>query len=455
MKHTYSITAINNTVGIPPTADGVMMIFAQAVAVAGTFALDTAYLLTSPDDLDALGIDAAYDVTNETAVFQQVNEFYAQAGIGALCWLVGVDMDTEYATYVASPTFSALIRFTGQADPLNRAKMIGLTYAPPQALQQATDFPPDVYATLTAFQTVQQSLFQQGTCICAILDGYNMSSTVAPSAITTQQTNSAFSIALCVTGTQPNGVSAVGLALGRFARISIGHGCGEVDDGGMNTTTAFLTNSITVLPAGLLVVGHVYTVFGGAITYNAVVYPVGAVFTAVNGHTAFTTTAGGYLADNCHSIQSLTPGSIDQLGQKQLFFLRTWTDNAGFYWNDGATCTSETKAFSSLEYNRVINNLAAAALAYLIKNGQGKNLPLQKGTPDVADGWLLANNALFYTQSIEPLNEDSGTGDITDGSLTITGTNFFATKRLGFKLKVIPTVIMGGADGTVEFGTTL
>lgn len=454
MKHTYSITAINNTVGIPPTADGVMMIFAQAVAVAGTFALDTAYLLTSMDDLDLLGIDEAYDVTNETAIFQQVNDFYTQGKIGCLLWLVGVDMATEYATYVASATFSNLIRFTRQADPLNRAKMIGLTYAPPQALQQATDFPADVYATLTAFQTVQQALFQEGTPVCAILDGYNMSSTVAPAALTSQQINSAFSIALCVTGTKPNGVSAVGLALGRFARISIGHGCGEVDDGPMDTDTAYLTNSITVLPTGLMVVGHVYTVFGGPITYNAVVYPVGAVFTALAGHTSFTTTAGGYLGDNVHAIKSLTPASIDQLGQKQLFFLRTWVDHAGFYWNDGATCTSETKAFSSLEYNRVVNNLAAAAITYLISNGQGKNLPLQKGTPDVADGWLLNNNALFYTQSIEPLTEDSGTGDITDGSLTITGTNFFATKRLGFKLKIEPTVIMGGADGTVEFGTT-
>jgi len=53
------------------------------------------------------------------------------------------------------------------------------------------------------------------------------------------------------------------------------------------------------------------------------------------------------------------------------------------------------------------------------------------------------------------LTVDSGTGDITDGELITTGPNFLGTKRLQFKLNISPTVIMGGADGTVQFTTTL
>ena len=90
MKHPINITVINDAVGITQPTDGIMMIFAKAVAVSGTFALSTPYLLTSPDDLTALGIDAAYDSTNSVAVYQQVNEYYSQAGTGALLWLVGV-----------------------------------------------------------------------------------------------------------------------------------------------------------------------------------------------------------------------------------------------------------------------------------------------------------------------------------------------------------------------------
>lgn len=458
MKHTYSISALNNTVGIPPTSDGIMMMFCQAVAVANTFALDTAYLLTSMDDLDALGIDAAYDIANGTAVFQQVNDFYSQGEEGALLWLVGVATNTAYAAYVATDTFSTLVRFTGQADPLNRAKMIGFCYAPPTALQQATDFPADVYAALAAIQTVQQVLFAQGICFCAIVDGYNMSSTVTLANLTSQQINNAFAVALCVTGTQPNGVSAVGLALGRFARISIGHGVGDLEDGPMATDTAYLTNCIAVQATGpALVVGGVYTVFGPAtatVTYNAVEYTPGQSFTVVIGHTTFTETNGGYVVENVHSVKDLHTDDFDQLGQKQLFFLRTWQDYAGFYWNDGATCTSETKAFSSLEYNRCVNNLAAALLKFMT-SFQGKNLPLDRATGNISSAWTNGQQTAFYTQSIEPLAENGGTGDITDGAVTITGINFLATKKLKYSLKIIPTVILGGADGTVEFVSTL
>src|SRR5258708_941551 len=128
MKHTYTITALNNAVGIPPEADGVMMMFIWAVAVANTFALNTAYFLESPDDLDALGIDADYDATNATDVFGQISDFYAQAQDGAQIWLVGVPMDTDYATYCASATYKNLIYNTRVTDPLQRAKMIGLVY---------------------------------------------------------------------------------------------------------------------------------------------------------------------------------------------------------------------------------------------------------------------------------------------------------------------------------------
>lgn len=439
-----------------------MGIFVEAVAVGVTFLLDTPYLLAQLSDLDALGIDADYDATNGTALYQQVSEFYAQAGDGALLWLIGVALGTNYAAYVATETFASIIRFTAQADPLNRVKMIGLCYAPPTILQSATDFPADVPAAITALQVVQGTLFQQGYQFSAIIDGYNMSSTVTPQALGSQATNTAYSISLCITGTKPNGVSAVGLALGRFARITVGTGFGAVAAGGINTPTAFLTNGISTAVGDELVVGSTYLVMDGPITYNGTLYKLGQRVLISIGVTVYTSDGPGYLALNVTpvgnipgtAVKGLSPASIKALGQKQYMFIRTWFGQSGLYWNDAATCNPSTKALSSQEYNRVINRLSADALSFFIQE-INSGLPLDRTTGNVSQAWLNAKQQEFYDTYIAPLNDSGGTGDITDGALTVTGVNFLATKTLTFSLKIVPTVILGGVTGTVQFVATL
>lgn len=457
MQHPINITVINDAVGITQPTDGIMMIFAKAVAVGATFELNKAYLLTSVDDLAPMGITEAYDTTNSTAVYQQVSEYYSQAGSGALLWLVGVAKATAYATFVATTTFQDLVRFTAQADPANRAKMLGFCYDVPAASQSAADFPTDVTALLTALQTQQLDMFNQGYQWSAIIDGYNMSSAVTPATIGTMATKACPSVSMCITGTKPNGVSAVGLALGRFSRITIGHGFGAVEDGPVNSSTAFLTNGVSIPTTGTLTVGDTYTVYGpsgATVTYNSVIYAVGASFVAVTGFTTFTATGGGYVVDNYTDVASLSPTFINQLGQKQFMFLRTWFQHSGFYWNDGSTCELATKQLSTQEYNRVVNSLSASALAFFI-NEMGKNLPLDTRTGAVDQGYLNAKQAQFYDQSINPLTVAAGTGDITNGSMTMTGPNFNATKTINFTLVIVPTPILGAINGVIRFSATL
>lgn len=463
--HEIDIAVQDTDTGIPQESDGIVGMFVWAVAVASTFNLNTAYLLTGMEDLDALGIDAAYDLANGTSVFQQVNDFYAQASDGALLWLIGVPVNTSYAAFVASDAFDALIRFTAQADFANRVKMIGLCYAPPTALQTDTDFPADVPAAITAAQTKQVALFLAGYQFSIIIDGYNMNSATSPVNLGSQATNSAYAVSLCITGTLPNGVSGVGLALGRFARISIGHGFGAVADGAINTPAAYLTNGIAVRPGTALVVGHICTVIGAPVVYNSITYAVGAQFTVLMGITAFTSAGGGYVADNCtpvstipgaptSTINGLSPASIKALGQKQYMFIRSWETKSGLYWNDAATCISTTKSFSSQEYNRVANSLSAAALSFFTDDA-GSNIPLDKASGNVAPGWLNTQQAKYTEEFIDPLNDTGGSGDITDAELIVTGNNFLAVKQLSFTLSIVPTPILGGIGGIVKFVASL
>ena len=397
MNHPINITVINSANGIPQESDGVMMIFAKGIAVQGTLMLDTPYLLTSLADLTALGITAAYDAANSTAVYQQVNEFYAEAGTGARLWLVVTAIAANpYATYVGTETFAACIRYTAQADPANRAKMIGLCYEVPAAGQTAADFPVDVTNTLTALQAAQASLFNQGYQFSCILDGYNMSSTVAPSALQTMATKAAPSVSLCITGTQTNRVSAVGLALGRFSRTTVGHGFGAVEDGPRNASTAYLTNGST-------------------------------------------------------PVLSLKPADVNSLGSKQFLFLRTWFNHSGFYWNDGATCDDPTHFLSTQENNRVANALSADALAFVIDE-MGKNLPVDVKSGALDNSYIATIQKEFYDDYIAPLITS---GDLSGASIVFAGPNFNATKTLTFAFKEVSTPILGSVTGTIQSVSTL
>ena len=460
MNHPIVINVINQTVGVPADSDGVIMLFVKGVAIGGTLALDTPYLLSKMADVTALGITAAADITNGTALFYQLNKFY-NGGLndGALCWLVVTAIAANpYATYVTGNTFLNLVRYTGQANYANRAKMLGFCYEMPSATQSAADFPADVTATILALQTALNTLFAQGYQLSAIVDGYMMSDAVTPAGIGTRALDGAFAVSLCISGSLPNGVSDVGAALGqKFARISAGHSAWAVADGKLNTTTAYLTNGATILPAGVLVVGKSYTVLGGPITYNAVLLQVGTTFVCIAGHTVFTTVAGGYVVIGCTPIGSLSPGNalgtgdIDYLGKKQYMFMRTWETQSGFFWNDAATCTDPTLQISTQEFNRVANKLSAAALAFCTLE-IGKNQLLNPATGNVADVSLNSMNSEFFDEYIEPLIKS---GDISAGEIVFSGPNFNALKTLNFTLSINGEPAVSSVNGTVQFVSTL
>ena len=461
-SHNIGITVNNTQLGIPASSDGVMMMFIRGVAIGSTLALDTLYKLTKLADGVALGLSVAIDEANNVAMFQQVNEFYdGSLNDGAVCWLVVTATSNTFDTYVTTQTFQNLVRQTAIADPTQRAKMIGFCNTVPTTLQSATDFPADVLNAIPAIQAAQKSMFLNYYQWSAILDGYNMSSTATPATLQTMANKAAYSVSVCITGTQPNGVSGVGLALGRFARISVGHGFGEVADGPVTTPTAYLTNGVVIGEnivsgtGGVLTVGVTYLVLTAAITYNGVTYQPGAQFVAVSGHTNFTTSSGGYVTNagvTPVSMLSKGPnGDTTVLGNKQYLFLCTQFQQSGFFWNDGATCDLSADALSSQEYNRVANALSADALAFFtLKKGQ--NLPSVSTTGAISPAWVANNQSAFNQEYIVPL---VNSGDIVAASLVITGPTYDADGNLNFTLTIVRSTILGNVTGIVTFSATI
>lgn len=458
-KHQILTTVINEPLGIATSADGVMMIFCKAVAVSTTFALDTAYLLTKDDDLATLGLTAATDTSGAVAIYQQAHEFYLSAGDGAKLWLVGVAKATDFHDYVVGTTFKNLVRGTSQADPLNRAKMLGFVWAVPTAVNTSGSdaFNTDVFLTAAALKTTSATLFQEGYQFSYILDGNNMTQGMTLANLTSIATKEWSGASVVITSNQKNGVGAVGEALGRFARITIGHGFGCVADGAVYGSAKYLTNGCltTISPApACLTEGVTYLVSVGAITYNSVVYNPGDTFVCLSSPVTFTTSASGVVNAEATNVAKLFPTDIDNLGDKQYMFHRTWFNHSGFFWNDGATADLDTKPLSTQEFNRVANRLGADVLSFMIDT-IGKNVPLNTSTGKADEGYCGTLQEDFTRQYINPLKVSGGTGDITDGVIAISGTPNGTKMVWSFALTIVPTPLVSGASGTIEFSYTL
>ena len=86
------IQFLNGQLGtVGESADGLLALICGAAAVAGTFVLNTAYTITSMDDLAELGVTA----TNNAALYKQVSEFYDEAGTGTKLILYPVNPSTS------------------------------------------------------------------------------------------------------------------------------------------------------------------------------------------------------------------------------------------------------------------------------------------------------------------------------------------------------------------------
>jgi len=463
-SHKILITLATSGAGLPVNRTGVMGMLMQGVAVAGKLNLDQTYSLTKRADMAALGIDAAYDTANGTAVFQQISEFYDQAQDGAQLWIQVCAKNTAYAAYVQSDTFTSFINNTRAADPSRQAKIIGICYAPPTiANTGANDFVDDVTNGITQVQLVQKAHFAIGLTYGVIWDGYNLKQGITPATIVTQANNSAYAVSLCVTGSQANGVSSVGAALGKYARISIGRGVGAVADGAIAITQAFLTNGIAYVAGGAaLTVGDDYLVVGGVVTYNGANYNPGDTVTCVAGHTAFTVPQGsaGYLSFGATPIktigvtQGLSQDDIDTLGDKQYFFITTVNGIQGLYWNDGATCTGTDQFFCSMEYMRVACDLAYDARAFFTLL-RGLNLPTDVQTGALDPVFCRTKESTFTQQYIDPLSSASGSGDISGATITVSGPTYGQDGELDFQLNFVRSTILGDVVGVIGQTLTL
>jgi hypothetical protein len=224
---------------ISPSADGVAGLSVTAVAVTGGFQLNTGYVLRRLDDLVALGVTSAVNDGN-AFLYRHVKEFYAEAGDGAELWVMGFANTVPQSGMVnkeAAASAKGLIQAAG-----GRICVLGVAFKPATGYTPSTQngVDDDLFTALQNAQALAvwaaESLYAP---LSVLLEARHYNGTATALANLTERTYNRVGVLLGDTVSGSNG-AAIGLLLGRIARIPVQRHIGRVRDGALNTLTAYL-----------------------------------------------------------------------------------------------------------------------------------------------------------------------------------------------------------------------
>lgn len=218
--------------------DGCTGLICSATPLNDTFDLDTNYLITSLDDLVALGIDAESDGANAN-VYKCVKEFYDEAPKGTKLYLRG---------FRETITIDELVnKSEGFARPLLeyahgniRTLMVKVTDEAGYDPVVVDGLDERVYSAVINAQALAEDATEDLKApLLVLLEGRHYNG--VPGDLTELDSFSCNRVAVVIGDTVPDSDGAcVGLLAGRIARIPVQRSIGRVKDGPVKATALFI-----------------------------------------------------------------------------------------------------------------------------------------------------------------------------------------------------------------------
>ncbi|MDR2466072.1 MAG: DUF2586 family protein, partial [Prevotellaceae bacterium] len=236
------ITFENGVLGsVGPSADGVAGLACSAVAVAGKLQLATPYLLRRLADLADLGVNAETTGVN-AFLYKTVREFYDEAGSGAELWLMCFPQ-SEIQSDIVNPAKNNARALIAAAN--GRLRALAVAYRPPDGTPGVLE--DGVSANLWPAMYNAQALAEQATAerfapLIILLEARGWNGVATALRSLTEYSYNRVGVLLGDTVSALNGAgAAVGLLLGRIARIPVQRHIGRVRDGAVKSTVIFLS----------------------------------------------------------------------------------------------------------------------------------------------------------------------------------------------------------------------
>lgn len=384
-------------------------IICNGVAVADGAQLGTLITLRRPSGAVALGIDAAYDTTNNVRVFRHISEFYRMAGEGRILhlWIVA---QTVAPANMVGPAKQMVVESGGNISDL------AFAYNPAAGYEDTLidGLNSDVKAAIPALQNFADWCGENDMPLHAILEGRAISDTLSSVAdLRNLQVSGNVLEAQKVTlvvgqdwnyadmlPTVGKKFADIGTFLGNIASQAWNRNPGEVAT--QNLTNVKLSNWLT----------------GGLSNHK----PYSEVFE-----------------------------SLEALNDKGYVFPVRYQGTSGWFWNDGHTCTPVVLDAAgninqhAVYYSHTID-MAKRALraAYMPEVKKAVELDENgKLTADMVDYYNAVGNNVF--------GQLAGKGLISDGyTITDPDSDLLIEKLLKLQFAVIPTGMINEIKGTIN-----
>jgi len=303
-----SIVLENGALGrITTTADGVAGLIVVGMAKTD-LPLYTPKQIFSLAEAEALGLTQAADELDKVDTWQQIKEFYDEAGNAAELWLMTVPL-TRTMTELLDPTNTTnsarklLDAAQGRIRLLGISRYIDSTITYAQVTQGGLD--EDVHTALPKGNALAIEYRNNFKPFSIILDGRGWNGEVAD--LTDLGTYAFPKCSVVLATTEPNKTAAaVGLVLGRAAKLPVQRNIGRVKDNTLNVAKLYYTN--------------------GA------------------------------------NLEEFSDAQIDAIHNKRYITPRTFVGRTGYFLADDPTATLPTDDYLTLANNRVIDK--ALFLAY-------------------------------------------------------------------------------------------
>lgn len=223
---------------VAPGADGVAGLVCSATPVTDKLQLAKPYLLRRVSDLTDMGVTAS-ETDGNAFLFRHVKEFYAESGEGSELWLMCLPATEKPSDMVdlLRPNAAELIKAAaGRIRVLAVAFNPQAGYAP--AMQDGVDG--DLFVAMDRAQSLaEQATEQRFAPLFVLLEARHFTGVPADLRELTEFEYNRVGVVLGDTVENSAG-AAVGLALGRIARIPVQRHIGRVRDGAVKSITAFV-----------------------------------------------------------------------------------------------------------------------------------------------------------------------------------------------------------------------
>lgn len=396
-------------------ANGPAVVPVEGVATGAT--IGTIYPITKAKDAEAMGITAAYDVTNKVRVHRHISEFYRMAGEGTKLFIVLAGAAETMAQAISTHGQALIIASAGSLNYLAVAYNPPPTYAP-----VAVDgLEENVREAIATAQSLHEWSWNTDRPVTVLLEGRGFSGTGA----------TALDLRNIIVSSAPMAATHVALCIGQdwdYAETQDLIGKKFADVGTLMGTKAAITVNRSVAEVETLDISN-----------------------AIRGRWL---TAGL----SSHQKIDVIEDDLSDLDGKGYIFGLTYTGITGIRWNNDHVCAPATVddegniSISTLGHAATINKAARMLRRRL--------LPKLKTTVpvDSETGYLPVGVRKYFENlgdtAFERMFND---GEISDGKSTVDPQSQLLSgdRELRVSFTIVPTATIGKIKGTLNLKTTV